>query len=113
MAGPVFEEVGTYALHHLRVNPQVWKAEHKRRPEKKQVQRIAMDLRRELKEEALGSGQHPDFRGQNIREVMRKGTALGLKISLEGSGLAVKQEPGPGAALDEITTVKVHFQSPM
>ena len=113
VAGPVFEEVGTYALNHLRVNPQVRKAEYKRRPEKKQVQRIAMDLRRELKEEPLGSGQLPDFRGQNIREVMRKGTALGLIISLEGSGLAVKQEPGPGAPLDEITKVKVHFQSPM
>ena len=113
VAGPVFEEVGTYALHHLRINPQVREAEHKGRPENKQVQRIAMDLRREIKEEALGSGQLPDFRGQNIREVMRKGTALGLKVSLEGSGLAVKQEPGPGAPLDEITTVKVHFQSPM
>jgi cell division protein FtsI (penicillin-binding protein 3) len=54
----------------------------------------------------------PDFRGQTMRQVLKRGNDLGLDVVLEGSGMAIKQEPDPGCPLDGITSVKVSFRPP-
>ena len=35
----------------------------------------------------------PDFKGMGMREVLKQSRALGLKVSLKGSGLAAEQKP--------------------
>jgi hypothetical protein len=57
-------------------------------------------------------GLLPDFRGLGMREVIKRGRSLGLKVLLEGTGLAVEQEPGPGSPIQEVHTVRVSFRPP-
>jgi len=48
-----------------------------------------------------------------MREVLKKGRVLGLKVVLEGTGLAVNQNPIPGSPLEDITVVQVNFRPPI
>lgn len=118
IAAPVFRKVGSWALNHLRVAPRrgllanVNAAQQKQacgspeaeaavlRPEVKQIAQ-------ELREEVL-----PDFTRMGMREVLKKGRALGVDVCLKGSGLAVRQRPGPGAPLSEVASVVVNFKPP-
>jgi hypothetical protein len=58
------------------------------------------------------NGLLPNFTGESMREVLRKGRALGLKVVLEGTGLAINQVPQPGSPLEEVSMVKVKFKPP-
>jgi cell division protein FtsI (penicillin-binding protein 3) len=112
VAGPVFSEVGSWALNHLRINPQIKMAKF----EQKVSERIRVSVSGTIAgtESGAASEAHlPDFSGRTMREVLKEGTALGLKVLLEGTGFAVGQVPGPGADLGEITKVKVKFKPPM
>jgi len=119
VAGPVFSEVGSWALNHLRVSPQqdllkvagakpeggvidASEAEGKR-PESPEVKQIAVQLQ---------EGLLPDFKGMGMREVLKRGRSLGLKVCLEGSGLAVNQKPEAGSPINKVQTVKVSFNPP-
>ena len=53
----------------------------------------------------------PDLRGYTIRQVLDLLNRAGLKCRLEGSGLAVTQEPSPGTAITPGATCSVKFQS--
>jgi cell division protein FtsI (penicillin-binding protein 3) len=111
VAAPVFREVGLCSLNHLRVNPQIRLVEKgmdtpkeaKKRPGSPEVSQIALVLK---------EGLLPDFRGLGMREVLKKGRSLGLKVLLEGTGVAVKQRPRPGSPLNKVRMVKVSFRSP-
>jgi len=59
-----------------------------------------------------GPGLLPDFRGQTMREVLRGGKSLGVKVAVEGTGLAVEQTPEPGSPLNQGTQVSVIFRPP-
>ena len=48
-----------------------------------------------------------------MREVLKKGGDLGIKVILDGTGLAVNQIPGPGSSLKETIAVKVSFRPPV
>ncbi|MBW1803190.1 MAG: transpeptidase family protein, partial [Deltaproteobacteria bacterium] len=112
VAGPVFSEVGSWALNHLRINPQIKMAKF----EQKVSERIRVSVSGTIagaEGKAASAKRLPDFRGRTMREVLKEGTALGLKVLLEGTGFAIGQVPGPGAVLDQITTVKVKFKPPM
>jgi cell division protein FtsI (penicillin-binding protein 3) len=111
VAGPVFRELGGWALNHLRVNPELRLVKTDEDP------RIS-DIRRQILEPEPaamvgGPGLLPDFRGQSMREVLRGGRSLGLEVVLEGTGLAVGQVPKPGSPLKKVTRVQVQFQPPM
>jgi len=119
VAGPVFKEVGSWALNHLGVSPdpELLAAGETRSPkvsDEMPVEAVTEPELPEVKELAaqLMEGHLPDFKGMGMREVLKKGRSLGLKVSLEGSGLAVAQEPEPGAPIDSITTVTVSFNPP-
>ena len=120
VAGPVFREVGSWALNHLRISPhpsllgniQAKSAEAKEQQE--DPSEIAKASVSEAKPPLpLRSGQLPDFKGLGMREVLKRTHALGLKVRLEGSGLAIKQSPDPGSSLKTIKSVKVNFKPPM
>jgi cell division protein FtsI (penicillin-binding protein 3) len=110
VAAPVFRQVGEWTLNHLRVNPQVRMAEavpaQERRLEKEPVVKTAYELAE------VEVGLLPDFRGQTMREVLKGGNSLGVKVVLEGTGLAVGQTPEPGSPLDRVDLVKVNFSPP-
>jgi cell division protein FtsI (penicillin-binding protein 3) len=110
VAGPAFQEVGTWALNYLGITPQVKLSAAKMEPET-QGPKVSRLIHRPS---TLSSepGLLPDFRGQSMREVLMGGKALGLNVILEGTGLAVKQTPRPGSSLKKIHTVKVSFRPP-
>ena len=51
----------------------------------------------------------PNFRGKTMRAVVEEATALGLPVSLNGSGIARQQFPSPGSALHGGERVRVQF----
>lgn len=52
----------------------------------------------------------PDFRGRGVRAVTQACAQMNLVISLQGSGLAVRQSPVAGAKVRAGETCKVEFQ---
>lgn len=63
---------------------------------------------------AAAKEQHlPDFRGESMREVLKRGSSLGIRVVLEGTGLAVEQTPEPGVGLNRVSTVRVRFNPPL
>ncbi len=110
VAGPAFQEVGTWTLNYLGITPQVKLAAAKMEPET-QGPKVSRLIHRP-KTSSNEPGLLPDFRGQSMREVLMGGKALGLNVVLEGTGLAVKQTPQPGSSLKRINTVKVSFRPP-
>ena len=120
VAGPVFKEVGSWALNHLRINPQpsllgdtkIQSEQPQGQPKNiAEAQRSLPETTKLLQEPQ--AGQLPDFSGLGMREVLKRGRALGLKVCLEGSGLAIKQNPDPGSPLKTVRSVKVSFEPPM
>lgn len=111
VAGPVFREVGQWSLNYLRVNPLIRanKIEtHKsRKDEREKALTIAGGNAVKVQEGGL-----PDFKGLGMREALKKGNALGLRVIPDGTGLAVKQDPKPGTSLEKIRMVKVEFEPP-
>ncbi len=132
VAGPVFQEVGRSALNHLRVTPRLRLAssseaavEHEEvtfefvkrgmNPGNEEAQAGMKESR--LQHEDAGAAakepQLPDFRGESMREVLKRGSSLGIRVVLEGTGLAVEQTPEPGVGLNRVSTVRVRFNPPL
>lgn len=111
VAAPVFSEVGEWALHYLRIDPNIRTAE----PGDGSVEYFngeSVENDSELLQARLDAGTIPDFSGMGMREVLRLGRFLGLKVILRGTGLAAKQLPQAGEPLEGGGTVRVHFQPP-
>lgn len=53
----------------------------------------------------------PDLKGCTIRQVLELLNRTGLKCRLEGSGMAVSQDPSPGSTITPGATCSVKFQS--
>ncbi|OQY43355.1 MAG: hypothetical protein B6240_12585 [Desulfobacteraceae bacterium 4572_87] len=120
VAGPVFREVGAWALNHLRINPQLSFLEDVRVKSVLANHQTKNAVALQTPPVATGepthepqAGQLPDFTGLGMREVLTRGRALGLKVCLEGSGLAIEQNPDPGSPLETVQSVKVNFKPPM
>jgi stage V sporulation protein D (sporulation-specific penicillin-binding protein) len=52
----------------------------------------------------------PDLKGKSITEASNILSSLGLKIKINGSGIAVSQKPEKGEKVDKGTTVEVDFR---
>jgi len=113
VAGPVFSEVGLWSLNHLRVNPQI-KLVEKGTDVEQDTDQLSNPIPQKTEQPPVKveAGFLPDFSGLGMREVLKKGRSLGLKVVLKGTGLAVRQEPGPGAPLKMISSIKVSFMPP-
>jgi len=119
VAGPVFSEVGAWALNHLRVNPQPELLKMAEASAEKVVTDASDDGGKKVESpevkqlaDRLLMGLLPDFRGMGMREVLKRGKALGVKVCLEGSGLAIAQKPEAGSPLETVGTVTVSFNPP-
>jgi cell division protein FtsI (penicillin-binding protein 3) len=110
VAGPVFREVGKWSLNNLHVNPKIRLAAI---DENLQKGKIRIPIQRKEPLPLLEDpGFLPDFTGQTMREVLTKGSDLGLKVILEGTGLAFRQVPEPGSSLHDVSSVKISFRPP-
>jgi membrane peptidoglycan carboxypeptidase len=52
----------------------------------------------------------PDFRGKTLRDVLQESSAAGVPVEPSGEGLAVSQDPAPGASLSPRSPVRVSFR---
>ncbi|MDI3476617.1 MAG: hypothetical protein PWQ59_142, partial [Thermoanaerobacterium sp.] len=52
----------------------------------------------------------PDLKGKSITEASTILSSLGLKIKINGEGIAVNQKPEKGEKVDKGTTVEVDFR---
>lgn len=119
VAGPVFRKIGSWALNHLRVPPRrgLLTDAHadglNEETEASKTNKILVTVP-EVKHIAqeLRQGAIPDFTNMGMRAVLKKGRALGLKVCLKGSGLAVSQQPEPGLPIQETNSITVHFKPP-
>ena len=110
VAAPVFREIGAWSLNHLRVLPDVRMVRAEEVVEPGNSRNNGSPLHVEVSQE--GPGLLPDFRGQTMREVLRGGRSLGVKVSVDGTGLAVAQNPEPGSPLNKVTQGRVTFRPP-
>lgn len=111
VSAPAFREIGQWSLNHMRVNPQIKLIDKAIAFDEDTKKKADSDLVKH-NDLRIKVGLLPDFRGLGMREVLKKGRSLGLEVLLEGTGLAVEQEPGPGSPIQEINTVKVVFRPP-
>ncbi|MFC1824637.1 penicillin-binding transpeptidase domain-containing protein, partial [Thermodesulfobacteriota bacterium] len=114
VAGPVFRKVGGWTLNHMRIHPDLRLVQQdlEKGPVEDDPGNTASSAPQVFDGEG-GSDRLPNFKGQSMREVLTAGRALGLKVILEGTGLAYSQTPGPGTALQHTRIVKVNFRPPM
>jgi len=110
VAAPIFREVGAWSLNHLRVLPDVRMARAEEAVESAPSRNSGSSLHVEVTQE--GPGLVPDFRGQTMREVLRGGQSLGVRVAVDGTGLAVAQTPEPGSPLNKVSQVTVSFRPP-
>ena len=110
VSAPAFREIGAWSLNHLRVLPDVRVVKAEAHAESDASRNSVSPLRVEVSQE--GPGLVPDFRGQTMREVLRGGRSLGVKVLVDGTGLAVEQDPEPGSPLSQVTQVSVSFRPP-
>ncbi len=126
VAGPVFQALATEALRVLDVPKDLPDAA----PEPEQASPANDDDDNDLAIADLGSTEPnvleetaaqdlaaapetgprvPNFRGKTMRAVVEEAAALGLRVSLDGSGIARAQHPAAGSALREGERVRVEF----
>jgi cell division protein FtsI (penicillin-binding protein 3) len=110
VAAPVFREIGAWSLNHLHVLPDVRMVKVKEAVEPENSRNRDEPLHVEVTQE--GPDLLPDFRGQTIREVLKGGRLLGVNVLVDGTGLAVAQNPEPGSPLNKVTQVSVSFRPP-
>ncbi|MBN2123707.1 MAG: PASTA domain-containing protein [Deltaproteobacteria bacterium] len=111
VAAPIFREVGAWTLNHLRVIPDLRLVE-----QAPLLQRSEPEQPEPATPAAANGGDEnvlPDFTGKTMREALREGGALGVKMVLEGTGLVYRQSPAAGAPLEQVTAVRVQFRPPL
>jgi cell division protein FtsI (penicillin-binding protein 3) len=114
VAAPVFSDVGYWTLRHLNVTPSLPPATLRsallpRRTGRERVgkQRLFYPASNPDLPDSI-----PNVKGLGVRDVLRKAKRLGLEVVVEGSGLAVKQTPAPGAPLKKHGLLTVTFRPP-
>ncbi|MGI6705314.1 MAG: stage V sporulation protein D [Clostridia bacterium] len=78
---------------------------------KKTIVLLYVEEKEETDEEP-GMVEVPDIIGKSIVEVNRTIISCGLKLKIEGNGVAVSQDPAPKTKVEPGTTVTVRFQVP-
>jgi len=113
VAAPVFSDVGGWTLNHLNVAPSITMAmASPDRAKPSSDDRWSKTERQQVVSGLDLLGLVPDVSGLGVREVVRKAKALGLRVIVKGSGLAVEQSPTPGLPLRGDTPLVVTFRPP-
>ena len=110
VAAPVFKELGLWSLNYFGVNPQITLASKRMDDLERRKRAVSKTVTK--RPQRIKEGLLPDFKGLGMREVLKTGKSLGLQVVLEGSGLAVEQEPAPGKSLKKMKILRVNFKPP-
>ncbi|MCP4680723.1 MAG: penicillin-binding protein [Desulfobacterales bacterium] len=112
VAGPVFREIGSWTLNHLRINPNIGiRVAGTGGRDNVPARQPALPFQKKgLRDTQISEKDLPDFSGLGMRDVVKKVRSLGLKVLVEGSGLAFEQSPKPGVPLQDVRAVKVNFR---
>ena len=110
VAAPVFRDVAHAALNLLRIPPQIRWAEKEIEIVHEASTAETMDIEEPVA--MLPETGIPDFGGLTMREVLIESRSLGLEASLEGTGLAVRQDPPAGTEADQTRRITVFFEPP-
>ncbi|MFO1518095.1 MAG: penicillin-binding protein [bacterium] len=70
------------------------------------------DVPHELTEVENDSYRLPDYTGKALREIMRDWKDSELKLTVEGSGLCIAQDPPPGKVVRKGSEIKLSFKPP-
>ena len=116
-AGPVFKEVGQWAMNHLKVSPQlaadIVPAMQDKNAKKDDILAKAISyLAKELRDEIKIEGNMPDLYAMSMRDVLKKSKEIGIQITPEGSGFVNFQSLEPGASFDGVNTITIKFSEP-
>ncbi len=130
-AGPVFNKVTTEALRILDVprdlpdaperNPELIKAKAEKPVDEDDTAIAGLSDGPSIIEEdpdanplvtnaVLTGPRVPDLRGKTVREVVQQSSESDLPILIEGTGIARKQSPAPGAILPEGAKIRILFR---
>lgn len=124
VAAPVFRRVAEMALKYQGLTPRGTKradlGELARAADPanatyallRQSQGRAPSVQETTAQEKLGAAQVrvPDMTGWPARRALKKSFELGVKPSLQGTGLVARQSPPPGAALDRGAVLVLEFE---
>jgi cell division protein FtsI (penicillin-binding protein 3) len=72
----------------------------------------AKEIPEDVTELEPGTFRLPDYKGKALREVLRDWKDSDLKLSVDGSGLCIDQDPPPGKVVKKGTEVKLSFKPP-
>jgi cell division protein FtsI (penicillin-binding protein 3) len=111
VAAPVFRDLAEEALKYMGVPPRVEDMIAKKTDEPPPRPRKLPTFEVALAQDASGDTAVPDFTGMSIGEAVTAARHAHLEIEVRGSGRAVAQEPGPGAAPSG-AVCRVEFQPP-
>ena len=114
VAAPVFRDIAEQALKYLGVPPRaedmvVAKKTDEPAPKSRKVPPAVEQIA--VVEDEGGDTAVPDFTGMSIGEAVSAARRAHLEIDVRGSGRAIAQEPGPGAAPTG-AVCRVEFQPP-
>jgi cell division protein FtsI (penicillin-binding protein 3) len=129
-AGPVFNKVTTEALRILDVprdlpdapeKPQLIQAKAEKPVDENDTAIAGLGDGPSIIEEdpdanplvsnaVLTGPRVPDLRGKTVREVVQESSESDLPVLIEGTGIARKQSPAPGAILPEGVKIRVLFR---
>ena len=119
IAAPIFRSVMSAALYQLKLPPQdrtlpLFESAEGAAPADKALEKNRGNNRADTG----GSGHTgpsasrvvPDFSGLSIQQAMSLVEDRGLKLDIEGSGIAYEQEPPPGRSLAKGDICRVYFR---
>ncbi len=111
ISAPVFKEVAEVTLKYLEVPSAMSKVVYATKGPSQMVTEGVRFQPRLLKT-GHSSFMVPDVRGASMREVMNSVGQAEVKIKVDGSGMAVNQQPAPGDVINEGETFFVSFRQP-
>ncbi len=117
VAAPAFKGIAEQVLPYMGVYPKgvtyLVKAGPQNLRDDKEPGTIRTPAPAKAIEVAEEPGVMPDFAGKSIRQVVQVARRLGLELKLEGSGIAIAQDPAPGQILQGNAKGVVRFHSPI
>ena len=122
IAGPVFRDVAQNALRILGVPKDIPETDAVGQSPARSSHEIEADDDEQEEEElerqfsvaqqdsrVVAGPVVPNFKGMTLRAVLQKSAVEGLRVDVVGSGIAKRQQPPPGAVLDQERRIRVVF----
>ena len=114
MAAPAFKEIARGIVNYLEIPPTM--PEEQVPPKPRTPSAVARSAeKKNAKGPAVvpvsdGLPRMPDVRGMTMRAILSSLSGYSLCFEFDGSGVAFRQDPGPGEKLDKGQTCQIAFR---